>query len=86
MSGKQIKQNEDGRTVYVVCNSSSEVYPRNILRIYNTLESAQRFLGQYVTELNSSTYTGYLSIAKKKIGHDDTIEILGQEGGKYANE
>lgn len=78
--------NEDGRTVYIVCNSSKEVFPRNILRIYNSLESAQRFLGKYVSEMNRSTYTGYLSIAKKKIGNDDCIEILGLEDGVFTNE
>jgi hypothetical protein len=81
---KKPQNNEEGRTVYIVCNSSKEVFPRNILRIYNTLESAQRYLGKYVTELNRSTYTGYLTIAEKKIGNDDTINILGV--GEFENE
>lgn len=70
----------DGKTLYIVCDSSKEVYPRNILRIYTTKESAYQFLGKYVSELNTSTYTGYLSIAEKKIGANYEIVILGQEG------
>lgn len=69
----------DGKTVYIVCNSSTEVYPANILRVYSTLDSAYKFLGKYVTELNRSTYTGYLTIAAKKIGSSDDIKILGMD-------
>ncbi|MCI6603048.1 MAG: hypothetical protein MSC43_02465 [Clostridiales bacterium] len=70
----------DGKTLYIVCNSEKEVYPRNILRIYTTKESAYQFLGKYVSELRHSMYTGFLSISEKKIGANDDIKILGQEG------
>ena len=33
----------DGKTVYIVCNSCTEVYPANILRVYTTLDSAYKF-------------------------------------------
>ena len=61
-------------------HSEKEVYPRNILRIYTTKESAYQFLGKYVSELRHSMYTGFLSISEKKIGANDDIKILGQEG------
>lgn len=70
---------EDGKTVYIVCNSDTEVFPANILRIYTTLDSAYRYLGKYVAELNRSTYTGYLTITEKQIGNSDEIKILGLE-------
>lgn len=74
---KKAEPNNDGRTVYIVCNNSRECYPRNILRIYNSLDSAYKFLGKYVAESKESIGTGYLSIAAKKIGNDDTIKVIG---------
>lgn len=79
MKNKIIDTEEDGKTLYIVCNSSVEVAPNNILRIYKSKESAYKFLGKYVAELNKSTYTGYLSIAEKRIGNNDEIKILGAE-------
>lgn len=66
--------------VYIVCNSQVEIAPRNILKIYKTKAAAYKFLGKYVSELNRSTYTGYLSIAEVVIGDEDKLEILGEEG------
>lgn len=63
--------------VYLVCNSSREVAPRSVLRIFRTKAAAYRFLGQYVTELQPSTYTGYLTISEKKIGSSEDCVILG---------
>lgn len=63
--------------VYIVCNSSVEVAPKHILRVYKTKAAAYQYLGKYVTELNKSTYTGYLSVCEKVIGEDDDLEILG---------
>lgn len=63
--------------VYVVCNSSVDCYPRNILRIFKSLPAAQRFLGKYVSELEESTYTGYLTIAKKRVGNYDDMHVYG---------
>lgn len=65
--------------LYIVCNSQHEVAPKNILRIYRNRNAAYRFLGKYVSELNRSTYTGYLSIAEKTVGDDDNLKILGVE-------
>ena len=65
--------------VYLVCNSSNEVAPRNVLRIYKSKAAAYNFLGRYVTELEKSTFTGYLSIAEKYIGEDDRMVILGDK-------
>ena len=41
--------------------------------------AAYNFLGRYVAELEKSTFTGYLSIAEKYIGEDDTMIILGDK-------
>ena len=65
--------------LYVVCNSEVEIAPRNILRIYKTKAAAYKFLGKYVSELNKSTYTGYLSIAEVAIGDEDELVILGED-------
>lgn len=78
------KKADNAKTVYIVCDNSKEVFPRSILRIYYTKESAYRFLGKYVSELNQSTYTGYLNIAEKQIGDSDTIIDLGT-GEQYQN-
>lgn len=64
--------------LYIVCNSSKEIAPRHILRIYRSKAAAYKFLGKYVSELNTSTYTGYLSIAEKTIGDNDDLLILGE--------
>lgn len=68
--------------LYIVCDSSIEVAPRNILRIFKTKVAAYRFLGKYVSELSRSTYTGYLSIAEKEIGDIEEMTILGEENEK----
>ena len=65
--------------LYVVCDASVEIAPRQILRIYKSKPAAYAFLGKYVSELNKSTYTGYLSIAEIGYGEDDQLEILGAE-------
>lgn len=70
---------ETKEKVYIVCNSSNEVAPKHILRIYKSKAAAYNFLGRYVSELDKSTYTGYLSIAEKCVGEDDTMRILGDE-------
>lgn len=64
--------------LYIVCNSSVEVAPLNILRIYKSKAAAYKFLGKYVAELNKSTYTGYLSIVEKETGDSDFTKILGE--------
>lgn len=76
---EQDKEKDGGKTLYIVCNSSKEVFPKNILRIYQSKEAAYRFLGKYVSELNRSTHTGYLSIAEKRIGNNDEMKILGMD-------
>ena len=65
--------------LYVVCDSSIEIDPRQILRVYKNKSAAYAFLWKYVSELNKSTYTGYLSIAEIGYGEDDQLEILGAE-------
>lgn len=70
---------ETKEKVYLVCNSSSEIAPRHVLRIYKSKAAAYNFLGRYVAELEKSTFTEYLSIAEKYIGEDDTMIILGDK-------
>lgn len=67
--------------LYIVCNSAKEIAPRHILRIYKRKSGAYKFLGKYVSELNNSTYTGYLSIAEKVVGDNDDLTILGEKDG-----
>jgi hypothetical protein len=65
--------------VYLVCDSSIEVAPRSVLRIFKTKTAAYRFLGKYVTEIGRSTYTGFLTISEKRIGDFKSCVILGDE-------
>ena len=65
--------------LYIVCNSAKEIAPRHILRIYKRKSDAYKFLGKHVSELNNSTYTGYLSIAEKVVGDNDDLTILGEK-------
>lgn len=65
--------------VYLVCDSSVEIAPRSVLRIFKTKAAAYRFLGKYVTEIGRSTYTGYLTISEKRIGDFESCTILGEE-------
>lgn len=69
---------EKGEKLYIVCDSSSEILPRSILRIYKSKAAAYRFLGKYVSELNRSTYTGFLSICEKTLGEADDVIIIGE--------
>lgn len=46
---------ETKEKVYLVCNSSSEIAPRHVLRIYKSKAAAYNFLGRYVAELEKST-------------------------------
>ena len=59
---------ETKEKVYLVCNSSSEIAPRHVLRIYKSKAAAYNFLGRYVAELEKSTFTGTVNITENAEG------------------
>lgn len=69
-----------GDKIWVVCDNNPKLTPINTLAVFKTKRNALEFVGQYVCELNKSTYTGYIQIIEMSIGiYEENKKIVGLE-------